>query len=281
MTIAPETAEQATPTYFVRASPRPAPLPSALPRRIRIRRRSPVVWVLRAAILVPFVFMAPEIALALTGRPAGVTDLRISDADVMGNAALVAFMVMMAVTPVHTMTGWKWHECLRRDFGLGMAAAAFTDLTLAIIVTGKEFHGGLLNRVVGHTFLLAGTISVALLVPLALTANQRAQRWLGPHWKTLHRLVYVLWVTVLLHLAFLFAFRTLFIAALEMSAPLLVMRLPPVRDWWVAARRNHRQLALRWLLAIGLWTVFGLGLVTIVHEYVNVGVGAILLHPPS
>ena len=160
-----------------------------------------------------------------------------------------------------------------------MAAAAFTDLTLAIIVTGKEFHGSLLTRIVGHSFLLAGTVSVALLIPLAVSANQRAQRWLGPHWKTLHRLVYVLWVTILLHLAFLFAFRTLFIAALEMSAPLLIMRLPPVRKWWVQARRQHRRLALRWVYAIVLWTSFGFGYVTIIHEYINVGVGAILLHP--
>jgi methionine sulfoxide reductase heme-binding subunit len=244
-------------------------------------RRAPLVWFFRAFLVVPFVFMGPEIALAVVGHPTGITDLRISDADVMGNAALLAFMMMMAVTPIHTMTGWKWHECLRRDYGLGMAAAAFTDLTLAIIVTGKEFQGGLLTRIAGHSFLLAGTVSVALLVPLALTASQRARRWLGPHWKTLHRLVYVLWVTILMHLAFLFAFRALFIAALEMSAPLLIMRLPPVRKWWVAARRQHQRLALRWIGAFALWTLFGFGYVTIIHEYINVGVGAILLHPPS
>jgi methionine sulfoxide reductase heme-binding subunit len=247
----------------------------------RTRHRPPLVWVFRAFLVAPFVFMGPEIALAIVGHPTGVTDLRISDADVMGNAALLAFVMMMWVTPIHTMTGWKWHECLRRDYGLGMAAAAFTDLTLAIIVTGKEFHGSLLTRIAGHSFLLAGTFSVALLIPLALTANQRAQRWLGPHWKTLHRLVYVLWVTILIHLAFLFAFRTLFIAALEMSAPLLIMRLPPVRKWWMTSRRQHSRLALRWAYAVALWTVFGFGYVTVMHEYINVGVGAILLHPPS
>ncbi|MGH9046581.1 MAG: hypothetical protein ACRDVW_04625 [Acidimicrobiales bacterium] len=152
---------------------------------------------------------------------------------------------------------------------------------LAILVTGEEFHGGVLTRVAGHSFLVAGTISVALTIPLALTASRRAQRWLGPHWKTLHRVVYVLWVTILIHLAFLFAFRTLFIAALEMSAPLFVMRLPVVKRWWASARRRHRQLALRWVGGIMIWSVFGLGLVTIVHEYINVGIGALLLHPGS
>jgi sulfoxide reductase heme-binding subunit YedZ len=245
------------------------------------RRRSPLVWPFRAFLLAPFVFMAPEIALAVVGHPTGLTDLRISDADVMGNGALLAFMMMMAVTPVHVMTGWKWHECLRRDYGLGMAAAACTDLTLAIINSGQEFHGGLLTRIVGHSFLLAGTVSVALVVPLALTANQRARRWLGPHWKTLHRLVYVIWVTILLHLAFLFAFRTLFIAALEMSAPLLIMRLPPIRRWWMARRKQQQRLALRWALAVVLWSSFAVGFITVIHEYINVGVGAILLHPPS
>jgi sulfoxide reductase heme-binding subunit YedZ len=247
----------------------------------RTRQRAPLVWVFRAFLLVPFVFMGPEIALAVVGHPSGIPGLRTSDADVMGNAALLAFMMMMCITPIHTMTGWKWHLVLRREYGIGMAAAAFTDLTLAIIVTGPEFHGGLLTRIAGHTFLLAGTVSVTLLIPLALTANLRAQRWLGPHWKTLHRLVYVLWVTILLHLAFLFAFRTLFIAALEMSVPLLVMRLPPVRKWWLAARRAHRKLAVRWVAAIALMAVFGVGYVTIMREYINVGVGAFLLHPPG
>ncbi|MGH9046582.1 MAG: hypothetical protein ACRDVW_04630 [Acidimicrobiales bacterium] len=50
-------------------------------------------------LLVPFVFMGPEIVLAVMGRPSGITDLAISDADVMGNAALIAFMMMMSVTP--------------------------------------------------------------------------------------------------------------------------------------------------------------------------------------
>jgi methionine sulfoxide reductase heme-binding subunit len=225
--------------------------------------------------------MGPEIASAIVGHPTGLTDLRISDADVMGNGALLAFMMMMTVTPIHTMTGWKWHECLRRDYGLGMACAAFTDLTLAIINSGQEFHGSLLTRVAGHTFLLAGTVSVALLIPLALTANRRAQRWLGPHWKRLHRLVYVIWVTILIHLAFLFAFRTLFIAAMEMSVPLFIMRMPAVRKWWVSARKQRRRPALRWTYAIALWTLFGVGYVTIMHEYIDVGVGALLLHPPS
>lgn len=247
----------------------------------RKRGRSPLVWIFRAFLIVPFVFMGPEIALAIVGHPTGLTDLRISDADVMGNGALLAFMMMMTVTPIHTMTGWKWHECLRRDYGLGMAAAAFTDLTLAIINSGKEFHGSLLARIAGHTFLLAGTVSVTLLIPLALTANRRAQRWLGPNWKTLHRLVDVIWATILIHLAFLFAFRTPFIAALEMSIPLFLMRIPALRKWWVSARKQHRRLVLRWICAIALWAMYGVGYVTIMHEYINVGVGAILLHPPS
>ena len=147
-----------------------------------------------------------------------------------------------------------------------MAAAALTDLTLAILVTGPEFHGGVLRRVVGHTFLLAGSISVALTIPLALTASRRARRWLGPHWKTLHRLAYVLLDHDPDSPGLLVRLPTLFIAALEMSVPLLVMRLSFVREWWSAARRNHRHLALRWASAGGLWTLFGMGYVTIFHE---------------
>jgi hypothetical protein len=54
-----------------------------------------------------------------------------------------------------------------------------------------------------------------------------------------------------------------------------------MRKWWVSARKQHRRLALRWICAIALWGLYGVGYVSIMHEYINVGVGAILLHPPS
>src|SRR5256886_16634847 len=94
--------------------------------------------------------------------------------------------MMLAVTPIHTVTGWRWHVILRRDYGIAMFFAAATDITLAATTTGDTFPGGVLTRVGGHTFLLAGTLSTMLLVPLVITANRPAQQGLGRALKSAH-----------------------------------------------------------------------------------------------
>ena len=125
------------------------------------------------------------------GKPDGVANISASVADVLGTSTFLIFIMMLAVTPIYTTTGWRWHVILRRDYGIAMFFTAATDITLAATTTGDTFPGSPLTRVGGHTFLIAGTLATLLLVPLVLTANKRAQRWLGRHWKSVQRLTYV------------------------------------------------------------------------------------------
>ncbi|MGN6475136.1 MAG: hypothetical protein ACTHK4_16005, partial [Mycobacteriales bacterium] len=91
-------------------------------------RVHPAVWVFRLLLVTPFVLMAPETVAAVRGRPGAVDHLSSSGADVLGNAAFLIFVVMLSVTPLLTMTGWRWHVVLRRDYGIAMFAVALTDL---------------------------------------------------------------------------------------------------------------------------------------------------------
>src|ERR1700676_4601757 len=197
------------------------------------------VWCFRGLAAIPFVFMAPEIISLILGRHGSVAHVSASTADVLGTSSFLLFVMMLAVTPVHTMTGWRRHIVLRRDYGVAMFFTAATDLTLAALTTGDTFSGGPLGRIAGHTFLVFGTLSVFLLIPLTLTANRRAMRWLGGHWRSVQRLTYVLWLAILVHLAFLFGLSSFFLDALAMSAPLAVMRVPTVRRWWHKARKAN------------------------------------------
>lgn len=237
-------------------------------------RTEAVVWGCRCLLLVPFVLMAPEVLAAVAGRPESMAHLSSSEADVLGTSTFLIFVAMMAVTPVVTVTGWRWHVVLRRDFGIGMFAVAVTDLVLAAISTGDTFQGGVLDRLGGHSFLLAGSISTALLAPLALTANRRSQRWLGKHWRSVQRLTYVVWVTVLIHLLLLFGFRSFALDALLVSSVLLVLRLPAVRRWWVSSRRSHRHRTARALMAMTLLGVFVAGVTPFVQELASKGSAA-------
>src|SRR4051812_45078480 len=227
------------------AAERTATVLSGVVDERRAAKRSPAVWGFRVLLLAPFVLMGPEILAALLGRPGSVANLSESTADVLGTSAFLLFITMLTVTPLHTFTGWRWHLVLRRDCGIAMFAVAALDLVLAATTTGRTFPGGFFARVVGHTFLAAGTLAVLLVVPLAITANRRAQRWLGPHWKWLHRLTYFAWGAILLHLLLLFGLRSFFLDAAVMSLPLAVLRVPRVRRWPVSSRRTGRHVLAR------------------------------------
>ncbi|ADV68232.1 ferric reductase-like transmembrane domain-containing protein [Deinococcus maricopensis] len=82
-----------------------------------------------------------------------------------------------------------WTRPYRRP--LGLLAFAF-----ALLHTAYSFQFDLDGRLDSLAFLAVGTrngvlvgaLSLALLVPLALTSSRPAQRALGRHWRTLHRL---------------------------------------------------------------------------------------------
>jgi len=259
-----------------------------VPRAARTQIGSPTralpligVWFFRSLLLIPFVLMAPEIISLILSRAGSVANVSASTADVLGTSSFLLFVMMLAVTPVRTMTGWRWHLVLRRDYGVAMFFTAGTDLTLAALTTGDTFGGGPLGRIAGHTFLVFGTLSVFLLIPLTLTANRRAMRWLGGHWKSVQRLTYVLWVTILIHLAFLFGLSSFFLAALATSAPLAFMRVPAVRRWWHATRKARTHRALRIGAAVVLIGLFSVGYSQLVHELAIKGAAAFVQQPPS
>ncbi len=238
------------------------------------------MWFFRGLLLVPFGFMAPEIISLVLGRPGSVANVSASTADVLGTSSLLLFVMMLTVTPVHTVTGWRWHLILRRDYGVAMFFTAGTDLTLAALTTGDTFSGGPLGRIAGHIFLVFGTLSVFLLLPLTLTANRPAMHWLGGHWKSIQRLTYVLWVTILIHLGFLFGLSSIFLDALAVSAPLALLRVPLVRRWWHSARKTRSHRLLRVGAALALFGLFSIGYSQLVHELATKGTAAFVQQPP-
>ncbi len=238
-----------------------------------------VVWSVRALILVPFVLMGPELFALAVGRANAVHNLSESTADVLGTSSFVLFVLMLTVTPIHTMTGWRWHLVLRHDLGVGMFAVALTDLALAATTTGETFGGGLAARVGGHTFLAVGTLATLLLIPLGITANRWAKLWLGKYWKWIHRTTYVVWALIMLHLLLLFALRGFFVDALILSTPLALLRIPAVRRTWVESRQRDTHGVIRLVAAAIVVCVFAIGFVPFVQELAVKGAAAIVQRP--
>jgi DMSO/TMAO reductase YedYZ heme-binding membrane subunit len=105
-------------------------------------------------------------------------------------------------------------------------------------------------------------------------------RWLGGHWKAVQRLTYVRWLTILIHLAFLFGLSSFFLDALAVSAPLAVLRVPAVRRRWHAARKARTHRLVRVGAALVLIGLFSVGYSQLVHELAVKGSAAFVQQPP-
>ena len=252
-----------------------------------IRKQSLALLLLRLPALMPLIFVSR-----------GWFTLNVKDvltngeADVLGTGGEICLFVALSVTPVITLTGWRWIAPLRRWYGIMFAVIAIADATTASITT--DFAGGVFGRLAGHTFLLVGFLIVLLALPLLATANTPAQRMLGKYWKPLQRMTYALWGLLVIHLLLLDGFTTFgaadgdgdpvvhqrFYQAVAISIPLLLLRLPPVRRWVARQRADGRQW-LVWLAVMPLAVLFILGFTFIINEEIFTGTLLFTLHTPA
>jgi sulfoxide reductase heme-binding subunit YedZ len=253
-----------------------------------VKRQTLWLWALRIPAFTPLVFMLPALSTLNSDVFNGV------EADVFGTGSMLLLMLTLLITPLSTITRQRWFVPLRRWYGLMFAVTAFSDATAASITT--NFAGGVFGRLAGHSFLLAGFTMVVLLVPLFLTGNNLAQRWLGRYWKMLHKLTYVIWGLLFLHLALLeglgFQHGTngpsnavdgnpmLHQRVYQLSLCsifLLVFRLPKVKRWVGEQQRTGREWKV-YLAVLPLAVLFVVGFAFMINEEVVKGTGAFMLN---
>lgn len=88
----------------------------------------------------------------------------------------------------------------RRLFGVWTFVYATLHLFIFIALY-LDFDGAvLLRELQKRPYISVGFLAWLLLMPLAITSNNRAMRWLGPRWKQLHKLVYLAVLLGVLHL---------------------------------------------------------------------------------
>jgi methionine sulfoxide reductase heme-binding subunit len=253
-----------------------------------VKRQTLWLWALRLPAFVPVLFMSP----AIVTLNSAVMDT--VEADVLGTGSMLLLMLTLLITPLSTLTRQRWFVPLRRWYGVMMAITAFTDFTMAAITT--SFAGGVFGRLAGHSFLLVGFINVMVIIPLFLTGNNLAQRWLGRYWKRLHRLTYAVWGLLWLHLALLeglgFQHGTNGPSGAVDGNPvmhqrlyqltgcsvfLLVFRLPRVKRW-VAEKQRAGQEWKVYLTALPLAALFILAFSFMLNELIAKGTSAFMLN---
>jgi sulfoxide reductase heme-binding subunit YedZ len=117
-----------------------------------------------------------------------------------GDWVLRFLCLTLAVTPLRQWTGWNALARLRRMLGLfAFFYAVLHFLCYAWLDMGFNL-ADIARDIPKRPFVLAGTLALLLMLPLAATSFNRAVKALGAaRWKLLHRLVYAVVLLGLLH----------------------------------------------------------------------------------
>lgn len=151
-----------------------------------------------------------------------------------GRMALKFLLASLAVTPLARYGKQPLLIRVRRLLGLWCFAwATLHLLSYSLLELGIDNIGLLGSELIYRPYLTLGMISWVVLMLLAATSFQKAQRRLGKRWQTLHYTVYL--VAILAPIHYLWSVKVLspqpWIYAL-LAAILLAFRYKTFRKWW-------------------------------------------------
>ena len=157
-----------------------------------------------------------------------------------GTWALVFLCLTLGMTPLRLIshsTAWIRY---RRMLGLFSFFYACIHFGIWLWLDQNFDLIEMLKDVVKRPFITMGFISFILLIPLAMTSTHWAQQKLGRRWMQLHRIVYLIAATVVLHYWWHKAgkndFDTVTIYAIVLLL-LLSCRIPFIRK--LLSKRSH------------------------------------------
>ena len=142
-----------------------------------------------------------------------------------GELALQFLIAGLAVTPLRQISGINLMR-FRRAIGLVTFFYVVCHL-LVWLFLDVQIWSEIWADIVKRPYITIGMLAFALMVPLALTSNDRSVRLLGAAWRKLHKLVYVVAILGALHFVWLakgFQIEPLLYMAAVLG--LLAFRLP-------------------------------------------------------
>ncbi|MCQ3937595.1 MAG: sulfoxide reductase heme-binding subunit YedZ [Chloroflexi bacterium] len=118
-----------------------------------------------------------------------------------GRHAITLLMLSLLCTPLNTL--FKWAEPLKRRRTLGLYAFMYAAVHVIIFV---DLDYGLAWSLIFRTvfekpYIIVGTLTFLMLIPLAVTSFDVWKVRLGKNWKRLHKTVYLIAPLAVLHYA--------------------------------------------------------------------------------
>ena len=116
-----------------------------------------------------------------------------------GTWALVFLCITLAMTPLRIFSGSTSWIKVRRMLGLFSFFYACIHFSIWFWLDQNLDIGAMWADVIKRPFITMGFLSFVLLIPLAISSNQWAVRLLGRRWAVLHKLIYLIACTVIVH----------------------------------------------------------------------------------
>ena len=160
-----------------------------------------------------------------------------------GTWALIFLCITLAMTPMRVLTGQTSFIKLRRMFGLFCFFYACLHFLIWFWLDQNLDLQTMWADVIKRPFITMGFLTFVLLIPLAITSNHFSVRALGRRWSLLHRLVYVIACTALIHYWWHKAGKNDFQTVSTYVAVILLLllcRLPWVRERLGMIRSSFR-----------------------------------------
>jgi len=117
-----------------------------------------------------------------------------------GYWTLTFLLISLTITPLRHFTGWNWLIRLRRMLGLFVFFYASLHFLTYLVLDQFFDWGSIVNDIVKRPYITVGFPAFILLIPLAVTSNNRMIKLMGgKRWLLLHRLVYLCAVGGVVH----------------------------------------------------------------------------------
>ncbi len=151
--------------------------------RINAAARRVPVWSVWLILLVPAVW---TFWLGLTGG-LGAEPIKALERE-LGEVALQLLVLGLCITPLRRFLGLN---LIRFRRAIGLLAFTYVGLHLLVwLVLDVQIPAQIWADIVKRPYVTVGFTAFLLMIPLALTSNDRALRRLGPRWRQLHKLTY-------------------------------------------------------------------------------------------
>lgn len=146
----------------------------------------------------------------------------------LGELALKSLILGLAITPMRRYLGLN---LMRFRRAIGLLTFYYVSCHLLVwLVLDIQTPDRVWADIVKRPYITIGMAAFVLMIPLAVTSNNRSVRVLGPAWRKLHKAIYGIAILAALHFVMLTkGFQIEPLAYLATILLLLALRLPHFR----------------------------------------------------